>query len=207
MSAATCSTHRINGEAEEASPNCPVCLFVMEESMSLRNILSISVLMVASAAFASADPILFDDFNYPIGPLDGQNGGIGWAGSWVGIPEYVVAPGSLSYCDGADCLAQSGNRAQFVPSSLAGTNSLRTLSSLGSNGSTFWLSFLISFDGTLAQNTANVRLDGKNGDLYVGRELVDQTNWSCGGFRIGNPVHSVLRCDRSGTGPFCRDAH
>lgn len=146
--------------------------------MSLRNILSISVLMVASAAFVSADPILFDDFNYPIGPIDGQNGGIGWAGSWVGIPEYVVAPGSLSYCDGADCLAQSGNRAQFVPSSLAGTNSLRTLSSLGSNGSTFWLSFLISFDGTLAQNTANVRLDGKNGDLYVGRELVDQTNWS-----------------------------
>ena len=46
--------------------------------MSLRNILSISVLAVATAAFASASPILFDDFNYPIGPLDRQNGGIGW---------------------------------------------------------------------------------------------------------------------------------
>ena len=144
----------------------------------MRNILSISVLAVATAAFATADPILFDDFNYPIGPLDGQNGGIGWAGAWDGIPEYVVAPGSLSYCDATGCLQQSGNRAQFVPSSLAGTNSLRTLSSLGSNGSTFWLSFLISFDGTLALNTADFRIDGKNGNLSVGRELVDQTNWS-----------------------------
>lgn len=124
--------------------------------MSLRSILSISVLAVATAAFASANPLLFDDFNYPIGPLDGQNGGIGWAGAWVGIPEYVVAAGSLSYGG----LQQSGNRAQFVPSSLAGTNSLRTLSSLGSDGSTFWLSFLISVDGTLAQNTADVRIDG-----------------------------------------------
>ena len=120
----------------------------------MRNILSISVLAVATAAFASADPVLFDDFNYPIGPLDGQNGGTGWAGAWNGIPQYSVASGSLSYCDATGCLQQSGNRAQFIPSNLAGTNSLRTISSLGSNGSTFWLSFLISFDGTLAQNTA-----------------------------------------------------
>lgn len=151
--------------------------------MSLRSILSISVLAVATAAFASANPLLFDDFNYPIGPLDGQNGGIDWAGAWVGIPEYVVAAGSLSYGG----LQQSGNRAQFVPSSLAGTNSLRTLSSLGSDGSTFWLSFLISFDGTLAQNTADVRIDGKNGNLSVGRELVDQTNWSVEDSASANP--------------------
>ena len=61
---------------------------------------------------------------------------------------------------------------------MAGTNSLRTLSSLGSDGSTFWFSFLISVDGTLAQNTADVRIDGKNGNISVGRELDDQTNWS-----------------------------
>jgi hypothetical protein len=146
--------------------------------MSLRNILSISVLAVVTAAFAGADPVLFDDFSYPLGPLDGQNGGMGWAGSWVGIPEYTVAAGSLSYCDATGCLAQSGNRALFTPSSLAGTNSLRTISSLGSNGTTFWLSFLISMDGTLAQNTADIRINGKNGNLSVGRELDNQTNWS-----------------------------
>jgi hypothetical protein len=84
-------------------------------------------------------------------------------------------------------LQQSGNRAQFIPSSLAATNSLRTLSSLGSDGSTFWLSFLISFDGTLAQNTADVRIDGKNGNLSVGRELVDQTNWSVEDSASANP--------------------
>jgi hypothetical protein len=141
--------------------------------MSLRSILAIAILAAGTVSFAGAT-ILFDDFNYPIGPLDGQNGGTGWAGAWVGIPEYVVAPGSLSY----GTLATSGNRAQFIPSNLASTNSLRTLSGLGSDGSTFWLSFLISFDGTLAQNTASIRVDGKNGSLSVGRELDDQANWS-----------------------------
>jgi hypothetical protein len=141
--------------------------------MSLRSILSISVLVVATAAFASANLLLFDDFNYPVGPLDGQNGGIGWAGAWNGIPEYVVAPGSLSYPG----LAQSGNRAQFVPQDFAGTNSLRTLSSLGSDGSTFWLSFLISVDGILAGNTADFRIDSNDQHLYIGRELGTETNW------------------------------
>jgi hypothetical protein len=146
--------------------------------MTFRNILSISALALASAAFASAGPLLFDDFNYPIGPLDGQNGGTGWAGAWDAIPEYSVASGSLSYCDATGCLQQSGNRAQFTPSNLAGTNSSRTLSSLGANGSTFWLSFLISFDGALALNEADIRINGLNGNLSVGRELVDQGNWS-----------------------------
>jgi hypothetical protein len=142
--------------------------------MSLRKILSIAVLAVATATFASADLLLFDDFNYPIGPLDGQNGGTGWAGAWNAIPEYSVAAGSLSY----GTLQQSGNRAQFVPSNLASTNSFRVLSSLGSNGSTFWLSFLISFDGILDQNRADFRINGVNGNLSIGRELVDQANWS-----------------------------
>ena len=146
--------------------------------MSLRNILSICVLAVATAALASAGTLLFDDFNYPIGPLDGQNGGIGWAGSWVGTPNYSVAAGSLSYCDATGCLQQSGNRAQFIPTSLAGTNSIRTISSLGANGSTFWLSFLISFDGILAQNTADFRIDSDAQHLYIGRSVGDQTNWS-----------------------------
>jgi hypothetical protein len=142
------------------------------------NILRISILAIATAVFASADPLLFDDFNYPIGPLDGQNGGTGWVGAWVGIPQYTVAPGSLSYCGATTCLQQSGNRAQFTPTNLAGTNSIRTLSSLGTNGSTFWISFLISVDGTLAQNEADVRIDSKDQHLYVGRELDDQANWS-----------------------------
>lgn len=75
--------------------------------MSLRSILSISVLALAAAAFTSATPVLFDDFNDPTGPLDGQNGGIGWAGSWVGIPEYTVASGSLSY-PGLAAIGQPG---------------------------------------------------------------------------------------------------
>ena len=176
ISAATCWTHRTNRFAHSGRRNQRVC----------ENILSISVLAVATAAVASGDPLLFDDFNYPIGPLDRQNGGTGWAGAWVGIPEYTVAPGSLSFCSAGDCLQQSGNRAQFTPDDLAGTNSIRTISSLGPNGSTFWLSFLISFDGTLAQNIADFRIDSNNPHLYVGRQLDDQANWSV---RDGGSAH------------------
>jgi hypothetical protein len=141
--------------------------------MSLRSILSISVLALAAAAFTSATPVLFDDFNYPTGPLDGQNGGIGWAGSWVGILNTRSHPGAYL----TRVLQQSGNRAQFIPTTLAGTNSIRTLSSLGSNGGTFWLSFLISVDGILAGNTADFRIDSETQHLYIGRELGTESNW------------------------------
>ncbi len=72
------------------------------------------------------------------------------------------------------------------PSSLAGTNAIRTLSPLGPNGSTFWLSFLLSFDGTLAQNTADVRLDAMNGNFYIGRPLGTQSNWGVEDAAPGN---------------------
>ena len=151
--------------------------------MSSRIFLSLFIAAVATATSAQAAPTLFDDFNYPVGPLDGQNGGTGWAGAWNAIPEYRVASGSLSYTG----LQQSGNRAQFVPSNLAGTNSLRTFSSAGSNGSTFWLSFLMSMDGTIAQNTADFRINGLNGNLSIGRELGDQANWSIEDSASGTP--------------------
>lgn len=149
--------------------------------MRLRNILSMSVLAVAIAtvattASATPIPVLFDNFNDPIGPLDGQGGGTGWAGSWTGADVYFVAPGSLSYKN----LAQSGNRAQFVPTNLAGTNISRTIASLGSPGSTYWLSFLMRFNGTLAQNSADIRLDAGNGSLRIGRpsDLSNQNFWA-----------------------------
>lgn len=135
--------------------------------MSLRNILGATVVGLAAmalAARANATRLLFDNFDDPIGALDGQGGGTGWAGHWTGADVYQVAAGSLSYSN----LAQSGNRAQFVPTSLAGTGISRSITSLGAPGSTFWLSFLISFDGTLAQNSADVRLDAGNGVLRIG---------------------------------------
>jgi hypothetical protein len=141
--------------------------------------LLVTLAMLGVSAAAGAVPLLFDNFNYPTGPLDGQGGGIGeigWAGNWTGSNVYFVAPGSLSYSN----LDQSGNRAQFVPSNLAGTNIIRTIASLGAPGSTFWLSFLMSFDGTLAQNFASIRLDASNGNLRIGRpsDLGDQSFWA-----------------------------
>ena len=145
--------------------------------MSFGNILSISVLAVATAGFASAGPLLYDDFNYPIGQsLDGQNGGTGWASEWQGAPDlFYVAAGSLSYPN----LVQSGNRAQFIQKDESSSNVVRQISSLGGDGSTFWFSFLMSVDGPIGQNDAYVSLMDSlgRGDLEIGRELPDQTDW------------------------------
>jgi hypothetical protein len=110
-----------------------------------------------------------------VGPLNGQNGGTGWAGAWTGSSVYNVAPGSLSYGN----LQQSGNRAQFDPIDESGTNVTRTIASLGADGSTYWFSFLISIDGALDQNTADVGLDDSLGfgRLFIGRDRDNQANW------------------------------
>ena len=143
--------------------------------MSVRNLLSMAAMTFAAATLATATPLLFDNFDYPVGPLNGQNGGTGWLGGWTGSSVYNVKPGSLSYSN----LQTSGNRAQFDPIDESGTNITRTMASLGADGSTFWLSFLISFDGALDQNTADIGLDDSLGfgRLSIGRVRDDQANW------------------------------
>ncbi|MDP9171039.1 MAG: PEP-CTERM sorting domain-containing protein [Acidobacteriota bacterium] len=141
----------------------------------MSKVLCMAAMTFATATLASATTLLVDDFNYPVGPLQAQNGGTGWVGGWTGSSFYNVAPGSLTY----STLQQSGNRAQFDPLDEAGTNVTRTIASLGADGSTFWLGFLISIDGALDQNTADVGLDDSLGfgRLFIGRDRDNQTNW------------------------------
>lgn len=138
-----------------------------DKVMKPRQLGGVFLLAAALQAGSVQAAVGFEDFSYTVGsPLNGQNGGSGWAGPWSAPPQYVVAAGSLSYAG----LAQpSGNRAEYVPTGGQGTNALRPISNFGTDGSTTWLSFLMSIDGNVSHMDADVRLnDSLGGQLFIG---------------------------------------
>src|SRR4051812_1423547 len=42
----------------------------------------------------------YEHFDYAAGPVNGQSGGAGWAGPWVGAGNDVVPLGSTVVCNG-----------------------------------------------------------------------------------------------------------
>ena len=137
----------------------------------------LAMLLSGGSAFADIIGPVFEDFQYPAGSLlDGQNGGTGWAGHWVGADNFYTAAGSLSYPG----LLSSGNRAQFIPHDESSSNVIRTINALGTDGGTTWLSFLMSIDGDVMGSDilAEVILDDGNGNhLYIGKSREGQANW------------------------------
>ncbi|MCZ4312787.1 DUF4347 domain-containing protein [Comamonadaceae bacterium G21597-S1] len=83
------------------------------------------------------------------GNLSGSGGGTGWAGNWSGGGSSIrLSSGSLS--DPTGLLPVSGGKAQFqlssflFPSSATATRDLST--SIGANGTTTWISFIVQPD-------------------------------------------------------------
>jgi hypothetical protein len=83
-----------------------------------------------------------ESFDYPIGSLNGQNGGLGWGGAWStagGSGAADVVTGSLGY----SLLPSSGNRANLYDTDGTAQTATRTLShALGTASSTVWIAFL-----------------------------------------------------------------
>ncbi len=100
---------------------------------------SLLVLVLVSAKICPAATILYEPFDYSVGGLNGQNGGIGFSESWSASTSSaaVTAPG-LTYGD----LQTSGN-AVALPNSL---NIRRRFDSTGltGNGASYWFSILFT---------------------------------------------------------------
>ncbi len=61
---------------------------------------TIAILSLGAPA-ARAQAYIYDHFDYPTGPITGQNGGSsGWAGAWAGGLDNVVTSGSTTSCNG-----------------------------------------------------------------------------------------------------------
>ena len=112
----------------------------------------------------------YEGFNYPGGPLGGQNGGFGWAGAWADIEAAcppgqiatnVAEPGNLFF-EGVQCLggravqrAQQNRVRRVLSTSLGGVFDSAGLVEnqdshrlIGANGKTVYLSFLQRTDRT-----------------------------------------------------------
>jgi hypothetical protein len=98
---------------------------------------------------ARGQVVAYEGFDYATGQnLQGQAGGSGFAGPWaLGLnsnPNTLVAAGSLS----AGALATTGNSATATVASFAVNRYQRTLAApLGADGTTRWLSFVMSRTG------------------------------------------------------------
>jgi hypothetical protein len=118
-----------------------------------------------------------EDFDYPAGPLGGQNGGFGWGGPWVDVSVQSdlpdgsgVWPGSLRH----GVLSSSGNHA-----SLSGSyNRIRRLMSTSFNGVFDSAGFVEEQDGA--------RVIGRDGTtLYFGfLQKIDALDQGFYGFEL-----------------------
>ncbi len=147
-----------------------------------------SVRTVVNGSFSAEMPVAYEGFDYLIGALAGSAGGNGWAGSWTvqgGIGgSGSVSSGSLS--DSTGTLPRAGHHATLA-GGLSEVAAYRNLtSSLGSDGTTAWISFLL-------------RPDSPAGFTYGGLVLGGTNGTGANGLFIGH-VLSGYRMETSGTG-------
>lgn len=118
-----------------------------------------------------------EDFDYPAGPLGGQNGGFGWGGPWVDVSVQSdlpdgsgVWPGNLRY----GVLSSSGNHASLTGS----YNRIRRLMSTSFNGVFDSAGFVEEQDGA--------RVIGQDGTtLYFGfLQKIDALDQGFYGFEL-----------------------
>ncbi len=185
---------------------------------SNKRIFMAAAVLFLAATPAPAAPIALDSFNYGLtgAPLSGDNGGTGFSGPWIagGLKaanslNYTIANGSLSY-PGTTTIGNSVTTNSL--SSIGGITRGLT-NSLGSAGTTAYLSFIVLPEGALDQGAFNgffgLYLNASTGnDLFVGKPgagsvdnfvLEDRggaSQHSSGVFTsIGNSFLMVVRAD------------
>ncbi len=148
-----------------------------------------------------------DEFSYAAGALAGNNGGTGWANAWGAGNINVVASG-LSHPAGG--LTVAGGATQLnIGGAFGTTNSARSLTTtLGTPGTTVWISFLVKPDQTGGADYDGVNFGAAGSQLFVGYQGTNFVlNRSGGGgtsssisfatvpFSVGQTAFVVMRVD------------
>lgn len=118
---------------------------------------------------SSAALIVYEDFNYSVGDLNNENGGTGWGGKWVKdtSSNTDVVAGSL---DDPNDLLTANNHASVTGSATGDIYTRSLTTAIGVDGTTRYLSFLLSPDSTLdTSNWFGLALrEGGAGDIFFG---------------------------------------
>jgi hypothetical protein len=104
---------------------------------------------------ATADPLVYEGFDYSSPSLEGQSGGTGWGLNWsTNIYASPIGASSLSY----GSLNTSGKSVTFGPASATTVYTRQLASTLGSSasGGTLWVSML--YLNTASSTTAEARI-------------------------------------------------
>jgi PEP-CTERM motif-containing protein len=117
---------------------------------------------------ASAAPLVEETFDYPVGPLDGANGGTGFTGPWVGSGTYDgTTPWQMNVA-GSPVIAYDGYDAQG--NTIPNTSSLTWSDALAYNARA---ARPITAIDTSTQNTLWVGASYLHSGIYAGSGLVD----------------------------------
>ena len=146
------------------------------------------VVVVLHAGAASANTIIGDAFNYPVGAgLNGQNGGTGFSNVWVATSDYTIAAGNLSV---PGLATPPGNHVSFTENNLATSEATRSVlnSGFGANGTTTWLSFVMQAD--MDPTTGVFEFSVPN--FFIGKTVANGPNfWAVSQGGAANQVSTV----------------
>lgn len=111
----------------------------------------VAALMLACTSAARGQPTVYDSFAYPVGALNAQSGGIGWAAPWtVAAGVATVQAGSLIPPAPADTLPTAGNSSSFSQNNpFVAVRASRTLAQpvVGTPGTTIWVGAVMKGTG------------------------------------------------------------
>jgi hypothetical protein len=126
----------------------------------MRASLAAALYVLALGLPASAVPIAYDGFDYPVGQLKDQNGGSGdWKEPWKGDNDLQVLAGGWGYTDSlGNVLDATGNHIGLTSSLADPKKSDRKLTSkVGQNPETFWLSVILDGSDSVSVNNFGIQ--------------------------------------------------
>lgn len=127
--------------------------------------------LIMSCSLAVAEPLAFDQFDYPIGNLSGNVGGGGWAGAWGEVgssSDAQVITNGLTLSTGitgysvVDDGRAAGNSKNFIYAAREFESTLST-----ADGSSYYLSMLIKVNAVDSNNRV-LRLFNTSGSSSTG---------------------------------------
>ncbi|MFT3736305.1 MAG: hypothetical protein QM776_15005 [Rhodocyclaceae bacterium] len=181
---------------------------------SYRALLGLGVVLAASLQPAMAALLAQEEFNYATGALSGQNGGSGWAGSWVAAANAsVVDP--LVDLSGNRALAISGNNNSAAYRSLAtayaGSEVFVSFEMQLASGALSNNDFVsLWFDNVTTGAHTNTPQLGIKADGSGSNDVFVRTRGSAGSFvadsnvTVGQTFTLVGRLSKSGSGNYDR---
>lgn len=165
---------------------------------------ALAFLLCLAGMAAYADQIAYEGFDYKSGPITDRDGGEGWDGPWFVSPlnksDNAVSDGGLEHdglaVAGNKCLQPGGDIRSFRriatsrPALAKVVDEVDGRKVLGKDGTTIWISFLISCDSFPTTAYGGIHLCDGVGDLtkdkfgdkrahqriQLGRQNIDK-NW------------------------------